>query len=101
MAMTRLLPDGRLDPSLGPAGYVHVLGGSPPQPATAVANAIAVQRDGRVVLAGGQTLVVVGLLTVVRFVDPLTPVPTLSVSGLAALGILLFAAGAFALRRVV
>ena len=100
MALARLLPNGSLDPSLGPAGYVHVLGGAPPQPATAGANAIAIQPDGRILLAGFQELVVVELLTVVRFVDPLTPVPALSDAGLVVLALSLAAGGWFALRRI-
>lgn len=101
MALTRFLADGRLDPSLGPAGYVHVLGGAPPQPATAWANAVAIQPNGRILLAGGQELTVLQLLTVVRFADPSTPVPALSGVALAGFAVLLAAASVFALTRAV
>ena len=99
-ALTRLLGNGHLDPSLGPAGYVHVLGGAPPQPAAAHANAIAIQPDGRILLAGGQSLTAAFFMTVVRFVDAATSVPTLSGAGLAALAIGLAAAGWLAMRRI-
>jgi uncharacterized delta-60 repeat protein len=99
MALTRLLPNGALDPGVGPDGYVRALGGAPPQIA-AGSLSLAVQPDGRILLAGWQELVTIQLLTVVRFVDGLVaPIPTLSGLGLAILGMGLALAAALVLRR--
>jgi uncharacterized delta-60 repeat protein len=99
MALTRLLPNGALDPNIGPDGYIHVLGGAPPN-ISAQATSLAVQQDGRIVLAGGEVEEVVQLVTVVRFADGTTaPIPTLSEVGLAILGLTLGLIAVLALRR--
>ena len=50
MAVVRYNPDGSLDPSFGSGGVVMV---SFPPSTSASANAVAVQSDGKIVLAGG------------------------------------------------
>ena len=96
-ALARFLADGRLDSSLDPKGYVRVLGGF--WQFRASANAIAIQPDGRVLLGGGVNAVGAQSLAVVRFVEPSTPVPTLSSVGLAAMAVLLAAASLVTLRE--
>jgi len=93
-AFTRLLSNGSVDPDIGPPGFIPVFQQGQGHSS---ANAMALQPDGRIVLAG-VTNEFISYMAVARFAAEPSTIPTLSSEGLLAMAILLAAVSLVALR---
>jgi Domain of unknown function (DUF5122) beta-propeller len=98
--VARFMPAGSPDVQVGPEGWARPgLGGNPPQN-QAYATAMKLQPNGSIVVAGFESIVVFGVISIVRFLGDVAAVPSLSVLGSVLFAAILGLTGILALRRL-